>query len=372
MPRAQNYLPRDVYEQALKLKANNRWLQLIMLLKPVMEQGNPSRFVCSTLGFAYSQLNRYDAARYCYKIWLEQNDTPAVPLYCLGYLEYDQGNWRAAVEWFDRALEEKPDYLRCWYRRGVALFQMERIPQSAASMQKVLDLWEALAPGDTRDSLAKYYYKGCFYRAKCHMRLGEPRQALRYLRQLDRDGNRFYTERAHIRYNHARVLFDLGHPRQALDILNKLEARPWIALLQARCLTALKQYDQAERFFDRAVGRRPQPWALTARADFWQLRGQPARAEQDLQRALERDRKGRHKILCRIARLRMQARDLPAAAALFRKALAFKQKNWQRDDFEALTGLAECYQLAGNEEKARELFARAAAVKEAYKDYERH
>ncbi len=316
-----------------------------------------SGWYISTLGFAYSQLNQNDKARYCYKRWLELEPNSARPLYCIGYLEYWDKRWTAALEWFDQALEIDPRYLVCLYRKGVALLQQFKYKQAKDVLKEAVQVWLHHADADWQKRNRKYFYRSVFYLGKAYFGIHSYKNAVRCFRKVLDEDEYAYIDEVFKKYNLAKAYFAAGEYDRAGDLLQPLmqaaDAKAWVFDLQGRIFVAVKSADEALKVFGRALHISRFSYIYQGRAQAWLLKGAVNRAVSDLHDALRRDRKGKHKILLQLARIEMDRDRLQDAENYIRRAIDFKKKIYDADYAEAHLALAELYRRKGDTEQAK-------------------
>jgi len=356
----------NILKQVESLKQNNRWQDIISLLKPLVDKGQADTRCLSSMGFAYSQLKRYDEARYCYKQWLEKAHNPAPVLYCLGYLEYDQKRWTQAIEWFDMALEEYPDYIVCLYRKGVALYNKLQFKNSKETLDHLVRCYLELNDTDAIRRNAKYFYKAIFYLGKSYYQLGQKNNALACFQKLLEEDVRDYVEQLFKQFNWAKALFSAGRHEEALKVLKTLQPKDYVLDLEAQIYADLGENQRAEKLYGKALERRAASYIFSHRGLFYKSLGESAKAERDFHDALKRDRVGKHKILFQLALLAEERDDLAQAENFAERSTAFKRKLYERDYLPALEMLARIYDKTGRNDKARQTYETIAALTPDY------
>lgn len=344
--------------QIQNLEKRNQWQQIIDLLKPIVEQEKADAEILRALGFAYSQLDRYDEARYCYKQWLELEPNRAQPYYNIAYTFYDAGQWKEAVEWFDKALEISPDYLVCLYRKGVALYMDGKTRKAKDTLRQAVIVYQNFNDGDFKRRLNKYYYRSIFYLGKSYLGVGSFKNARACFEKVLQEDRRNYIDKLFVKYNLALSLTRLKEFDAAENIVRELASRnqraEWLYDFWGRLLIDQKRYAEAIEKLNMALRIRMQPYILIDRARANYFSGERAAAKHDLHEALRRDRKGKHKILLELAKIANEEKLFPQAIQFARRAIEFKLKIYEADYAEAHLLLSELYKSVGKEKKARE------------------
>ena len=347
-----------IEKQIANLEKNNHWQQIIDLLKPLLKSGNESVFILRSLGFAYSQLDRYDEARYCYKRWIELEPGRAQPYYHVGFTFYDAGQWNEAVEWFDLALERFPDYLVCLYRKGVALFMTFKVRQAKDTLKKAIMVYQQSNNPDFKQRMSKYYYRSIFYLGKCYLQINSLNNARACFEKILQEDQRAYIDPLYVKYNLALSLMKLKKYEQAEQLaitLTKMNSRAeWLYDFWGRLLIEQNRPAEAIQKLNMGLKIRVQPYILADRAKAYYLNGQRELAKNDLHDALRRDRKAKHKILLELAKIAFEEKHINDAEVYARRAIEFKQRIYEADYAEAHLMLHQIYQAMGHTKQAEE------------------
>ncbi len=352
------------------LRHENRWEDVINLLAPFVETGQADAQCFSDLGFAYSQRDQYDKARYCYKQWLEMEPQRAQPYYAIAYTFYDAGEWKQAIEWFDRALEIWPSYMRCLYRKGVAEIQLLKEEQAVETLTRAIVAWQNMTDDAKRRAHAKFFLKSVFYLGKAHYKLGHYDKALACFKKVCDEDSRHYMKPEIKNYNLAKGYFGAGHYAEAEKILQKMvrqrHVKNYVPVLLARVQAAMGENQKAISWLSRALEKRPDAYIYFYRAEMYQKCDRIQEAVADYQQALRRDKKGKHKTLLALGRIAIVQNRLKEAQSYLERAIAFKKKLYDADYYEARLALAQCFHLAGKEDRAQQEYAVAVRLHEQW------
>ena len=356
----------NTIEKIKELQANNRWQELIDYLKPIVEFGDRRVEHLSALGFAYSQLNKYHEARYCYKQWLELEPNKAQPYYCIGYTFYDNQEWKEAIEWFDQALEIFPDYLVCLYRKGVAQYNQLKSRKAKDTLSKAIKVYQQNNDEWYIRTQAKYFFKAIFYLGKAYYDLEQFNNALACFKKIAEEDQRDYIDPIFKKYNLAKGFFGLQRYPEAIELLQSLikgkEAREYVYDLLARVQYAQGKNDEAFRSYFRALQERPASYIFLHRGQMNDALDQVADAERDYHQALKRDKKGKHKILLALGKLALRQKHMSEAKSYILRAIEFKKKIYDADYADAHLALAEYFHLTGQEDLSKAEYARASEL----------
>lgn len=124
----------DVYEK------NKDWVNAIKLYKEIVVKDSSVNNL-SKLGWCLSRNGDYDEAIEIFEKLARKESKIAKWRYMIGYQYYSQRKWREAVQYFEEAIEIKPDYFIVKYRVSYAYIQL-------AGMYKKLtksEFWKALS-----------------------------------------------------------------------------------------------------------------------------------------------------------------------------------------------------------------------------------
>ncbi len=337
----------------------NKWQEIINLLNPVIENGDFSVTNLKNLGFAHSRLGHHHKARKYYKMWMQKEPDKAQPYYNMGYTFYDQGKWKEAIHWFDLALERYPDYMLCLYRKGMALFFWDKIPKAAKSLQIAVNIYKTIHDPDLQRRMAKYYYRSTFYLGKCELNQGSAVMAQIWF-EKNLEDQRHYVKPLFVRYNLAKAYLKSKDYAKAEQIIQTLaphyENKEWLFDIWGRILHNMRQHRLAIEKFSMALKVRMLPYILIHRAGSYFEMGDMELAKQDLYEALRRDRKGRHKILLKLAEIAMEQKQFSKAENLAKRAMEFKKKIYDVDYANAHYFLYKLYdRMDKTEESIEEL-----------------
>ncbi len=365
-------IANNVYQQLKQLQKEHKWQKIVDLLKPLVQTANPRRFELSSLGFAYSQLDRYDEARYCYKKWLELEPNSARPYYCLGYLYYDDQQWHEAIEWFDQALELDAGYINCLYRKGIAEYRLLKFNKAKDTMKYAIKSYLAIKDDDELRRLGKYFIKSVFYLGKIYYQLKQYSNAFACFKKVIDEDKRNYIQPEFKEYNIAKGFFGMGKNREARQTLEKYMAdnrvKEYYFDLLGRIFATENDEYKALKSFKTAIKIRPASYIYIHRAQFFEKLKKLNEALPDYHQALRRDKHGKHKILLAIGLINIQLCRLSEAKVYIIRAIEFKKKIYEADYYEAHLALAEYYKLSNHDEEAKNEFKIAATLAPAWAD----
>ena len=318
------------------LRTENRWEDIIALCHPVEEKvpelealglATPLR---AETAFALGHLGRYDEALELYSRCVAEQPDSFHHHAGLAYTAYDSlyaakgrqlmlhpAERKARIELahrhFAAAQALRPHQVTNYYRQGMLFKKLQGKPEEALPLfETAVRNWEAYSPEaqQARHQERKNYVKALYQAASCHLAAQRPARALEVLsRCLREDEESGHFSVVHKYFALGKVHFELGDLPQALHALEfaALKANPedddFVFELLARLHLARGAAGQAWEAVNRVPPRRRRPYFRWTEADVLTARGDWEHARKVLLEAAERDRRGRHKALLRLARL---------------------------------------------------------------------
>ncbi len=363
-----------VLAEIRELQAENRWEDIISLFHPVDEKlpdlvdSGMADEVRLKVGFVLCRAGRHDEALACLEAVVRADAGNALAHYTLAYTALDalfaartlrqplpprekKRLVRRANDHFDRACELRPDSVTFYYRHGVLRKEIENKPRIAAPLfGRAIANWEQKdAPAREREHQQfPKYIKALYHLASCHLQNGMPSRSLSLLEKvMEQDRDRDHMHPLFKHFAMGKVLHALGEPGKALEHLEVAVHRAdrglavdFVHELSARCALQLDRPEQAARFIDRVPRSRRRPYVRWTESDVLVAKGRPEKALQVLAEAAERDRRGRHKALIRMARISLSLARFKDAEQSSRQAAEFCRDTYGSPSHEAMFWLA--------------------------------
>ena len=359
-----------ILRQINELKRENNWQEILCrfdhLVQPGTEMWKDAELV-KELGFAHSQMGNTEKALKLYRRWQELEPEKAQPHYAMGYVYYLRKEFQKAVECYDKALECYPGYMVCHYRKGVVLLAMGKSQLAHREFKWVIDEYEALRDEDKLRRMKKTYIRALYGDGKACYRMRKYKDAEERFRKVLRYDKKNWFKPIFKYYSLGKVCIELGKAEEAENLLQRArELKPqkdyiWDRL--GRMYHRLKgDMLRAEECYRKALECRRVPYVLVNRALLYLDGGKEREALMDLQEALRKDKKGKHKILLILARVAIRAGRLEEAIGYLERAIEFKEKVYGVDCGEAHYLLSQIWRLKGDEEKAKKELTRAQEV----------
>lgn len=341
------------------LEGQNRWQDILDLFYPVDDHAPQlcahglDTEVRSVLAFALGQLKRFDQALAELRVCVQRDPENFRYRSSLGYTLMNSlhaasareiilpGQERKirleqAHEHFRKAQALLPDRITPYYREGRLYKDFDRKPDKAIPLlARAVRNWEDYAQETklSRHQERKNAIKARYALASCMVDEGQPASALEHVRVvLSEDEHTGYLRNEHKHFALGKVLHALG---QFEDALKALEAAAmftnptdgdYVHELAGRCHLALGQPEKGLRCVERVPMKTRRPYVRWTEADCLAALERTDEAQRVLLACCERDRRGRHKALIRLARLAYKRNCFAEVAGYAEKAGEFHQE----------------------------------------------
>ena len=341
------------------LETQNRWQDIVDLFYPVDDHAPQlcahglDIEVRSDLAFALGQLKRFDQALAELRICVQRDPENFRYRSSLGYTlmsslhaaaareiilpgQERKARLEQAHEHFRKAQTLLPDRVTAYYREGRLFKDFDRKPDKAIPLlARAVRNWDDYAQETklSRHQERKNAIKARYALASCLVDEGRAASALEHIRiVLVDDEQSGHLKNEHKHFALGKVLHALG---QFEDALKALEAAAmftnptdgdYVHELAGRCFLALGQPEHGLRSVERVPLKARRPYVRWTEADCLAALGRLDEAERVLLACCERDRRGRHKALLRLARLAYNRNSFADVAAYAEKAGQFHQE----------------------------------------------
>ncbi|ROQ92051.1 tetratricopeptide repeat protein [Desulfosoma caldarium] len=381
------------------LRAEARWQEMVDLLHPVEERF--PEFVEAGLGpalwgevsFALSHLKRYDAALDLARRCVQECPDDYHAHARLGYVAYDslyaarnreillhpeerKARLELAHKHLATAQALRPDNVTQFYRQGMLYKALQNKPDRALPLfQTAVKNWDALDEGQkkVRHQERKNVVKALYQWASCLLALGNPKEALAVLtRCVEEDHTSQYVSMVHKYFALGKVHFALDNYTEAAQALDFAATQAdgaehdYVFELRARIALAQRRLDEAEQALARIPMARRRPYVLWTEADVLAAQGRLEQAKGVLKKAAEKDRRGRHKSLVRLAKIAFRENAIEKCLQWAQEANAFCRENYQNPHDEALFWEAAAYYRLGRMKEAWEAVSELGIYRPRY------
>ncbi len=351
------------------LRAENRWEDILALFHPVEEKVPEldgvglAHALRAEIGFALGHLGRYEEAIALYTVCVEAEPSNFHYHAGLAYTAYDslyaaktrkvmlhpaerKSRIELAHRHFAAAQALRPDGVTNYYRQGMLFKQIQNKAEKALPLfERAVKNWRAYSDElrQARHQERKNFIKSLYQTASCLLEAGKPRPALHHLEEcLREDAASNHLTELHKQFALGKVHFALGDTQAARRALEAAAAHAepaeddYVFELLARVHLAQNDTEGALAALNRVPGHRRRPYFRWTEADVLAARGDIDKACRILQEAAERDRRGCHKALIRLARLELRRRRYEESLAAARKACEFFQETYRNVFFDGL------------------------------------
>ncbi|MGQ9485648.1 MAG: tetratricopeptide repeat protein [Desulfosoma sp.] len=367
------------------LRSEARWQELVDLLHPAQERFpelveagfGPSLW--GETAFALTQLKKYDAALELAKRCVQECPEDHHAHARLAYVLYDslyaaknreillhpeerKARIELAHKHFAKAQTLRPDNVTQFYRQGMLYKAMQNKPERALPLfRTAVKNWDALSQQqkEARHQERKNAVKALYQWASCLLTLGNAKEALEVLsRCLEEDQPSQYLSMVHKYFALGKVHYAAGNYEEAGKALDfaavhaNAEDHDYVFELRARTALAQNKPQEAQKFLEKIPAGRRRPYVLWTEADILAAQGRLEQAKGVLKRAAERDRRGRHKALVRLAKIAFRQNDLEECLKWAREANAFCRQTYQNPHDEGLFWEAAALYRAGRHKEA--------------------
>jgi len=356
-------------EEIAAYQKQHNWIAIIRCLSPYCHAegilwNDPAAL--STYGFALTQQRQLAKARKIYSRWIEIEPDRAQPFYCLGYVYYLEQNWKEAIRWFERALEIYPEYFVCLYRLGYALWSFRKPNKARVPLEKAVQIYESSEDEDWLKRNRKNYLKTRFVLGKVYLQLNRPQMALTEFDFVLQNDRKQVIEREFKYYACGKALAALEDWDAAIRMLRRAlhpeHPRHFILDALGRVFHAKGDFEQAIQMFERALRVRRKAFILVNRARSFLSAGKPFLAIQDLNEALKRDSKSKHKVLLELGKVYYQMGKYDQAIHYAQQAARQKWRTYGSDYADAHYLLFLCYLKCEQKAEAQKELERAMAL----------
>ncbi|RQD77414.1 tetratricopeptide repeat protein [Desulfonatronospira sp. MSAO_Bac3] len=366
---------------------NNDWQKVVDLFYPLEEKepelvamglDTPLR---AELAFALSQAGRQEQSMAEYEKCVQDQPDNFYAVSGLAYVIYNllyaaKNRERIlpykqkvqytekAHKYFVQAQKLRPDRVTNFYRQGMLYKNLQNMDRKAAPLfRTAVGNWEAYDENarEKRHQEYKNYIKSLYNLGSCLLKQGRPKEAMEHLNKcLEHDESRNYIRAEHKYFALGKVHFEMNSPEQAIkelefaasftdpvkgDYIHELWAR--VLLGMSRPMDALQVLCRIPDKFRRQFVRWTEGDCYLALQDY-------ARARQVWNKALEKDRRSRHRALIRLARMEFKLSNFSQCLQHAMEANSFHLEAYGNPDPDGLFWAAASAIRLQDREKARQ------------------
>lgn len=351
-----------------ELRRENRWEDIVALFHPVEEKcpelvaAGQALSLRSEMAFALGFLNRYEEAITAYQVCIAEDENNFQYHSGLGYTAYDslyaamsrqvifhplerKKRIELAHAHFVRAQQLRPDSVSNYYRQGMLFKQIQKKPEKGLPLfQTAIKNWRSWSEAEqqTRHQEYKNYVKSLYHAASC-LQESRPREALKLLQAcMAADQSKNFLSAVNKHFALGKIYFfmnDLEQARVALEaavVLADPNNDDYVFELLGRVYLHSRNPEKAREVLNRVPGNRRRAYFRWTEADTLIALKQTVEARRLLVIAAEKDRRGKHKALMRLARLEYRDGNYQACLNNCRAANQFFQQTYQNPCDDAL------------------------------------
>ncbi len=319
--------------QAERLADEHDWSNAADICRQALEIAPDDMVVLDKLGWYLSRAKRYDESIEVHRDLVRRDPDKAKWPYMVGYQYYDQGRWKEALTWFDRALELRDTYLVVLYRKGYAHTKLNETKLARQAFQRCVAAWRSLK-GEGQEREAKHYSDACFQLGKILLSSRQSRKA----EELLSNAVRYGPPDVHKHYSFGKALLRNGEPSKALEqfqIADQIEpGKDYVLVYMARAYVDLEHYQQAEVALERIPVRRRKAYVWHDIGKLRLRQGQPQQAIEALVTATKLDPKNHNQYNLLGQAYEACDKPIPAHTAYIR-AIKLRQRHYDLEFPEA-------------------------------------
>lgn len=322
---------------------SNEWENALNFLESTKEQLGDD--LLERKAWCCSRLEKYPEAIDIYRDLLSRQPNNAKWLYSLGYQFYAQKNYSKSVEYFERALEIYPEYLKVKYRIAYAYLQL-----SGTENQWTKDVyWKAIKhlkdshiiyanySSDQKEKDKSTYADICALHGKTM--LNSQKYIDNAIELFNLSLSLKYDE--DVQYQLAKGYYLKKDYQGALDNLPKSNKPSYYVLeLEAQILTDNQKYEESNKVLFRIIKFRRKDYLYQRIANNFLSIGNNGKAMEFALKAVSLDgRNYKNYLIC--GRICNQMKQYKTAIEYLEKARLNKQKKYQCDEPEAIKLIEE-------------------------------
>jgi len=332
-------------ERAARAINENRWADAISDLQLAHDRLPEDAAVAGKLAFALSRDGRYgDAVSVLEELHQRQPQEAKWP-YMIGYQYYEKKVWKEAIQWFAKALDVRPGYVKVLYRKGYAHVALTHDNEAINALTGCIRNWEKLGP-EAQDQDRVIYAKAQFQLGKLLLKKGLSIKAARHFEiatQHAKDHDFLYElGQCYLRNNR----FD--------DALRKLQAadriKPGTDYIIDRIAQAYikkGEFATAERVYEQIPSHRRRPFISQHLGMLHVAQGQHEKAIPHLQIALRKQPEN-HNIHYSLGTAQEATGKIREAHGSYTRAVNYRKSKYNLEFKEAEDALKRTTEMINN------------------------
>lgn len=169
-------------EKAEQFASENKWAEATESYKQAVDLKPSDNSVFGKLGFCYSRNRQHNLAIEIFSKLAEREPFIARWPYMIGYQYYDKKEWNKAIEFFDKAISLKADYIKALYRNAYSHLQIADPEGAEPLLLRCVDSWRRLDDAGKLNEKNRYS-NVCFQLGKLYLEKGLTWKAEKWLKE---------------------------------------------------------------------------------------------------------------------------------------------------------------------------------------------
>lgn len=320
-------------EKADQYASENRWAEAAACYRQAADLEPNDNSILGKLGFCYSRNRQHDLAIEVFSELSKREPHIARWPYMIGYQYYDKKEWQKAIQFFDKALSLKSDYIKVLYRNGYARLQIGDLGGAEELLIRCIDCWRQL-DDDRKLAERNRYSDACFQLGKLYLAKGLTLKAEKWLKEaVNQDNN---DEHKH--YNLGKAFLKNGKIPEALEEFRLADTlHPHLDYFQDKLASTyllVGNSEEAERIYQAIPPPRRKPYIWCNYGIVLLQRGKPDDAIRALKNAARLDYQN-HRIHFYLGSAYLEARNVSLSVKELKLAAQLKLERFGSEYKEA-------------------------------------
>lgn len=250
---------QELIRRAKKASDKKYWKDAAHWYGKAVELAPGDTAILGSFGFWLSRACQYDEAIEAFRTLTEREPRVARWPYMVGYQFYMQEKWHQAIDWYEKSLARKSDYLPVLYRKAYAHLAIGEETLAIDLLQRCINVWRSLRK-EPQHIRKKFYSDACFQLGKLYASKGQTHKAEDYLRESVRTDPRDENKR----YQLGKCQLANGRPKEGLNTLQRAKpevlGREYVKDRIALALIELERVEEAEAIYLAIPRNRRRPY----------------------------------------------------------------------------------------------------------------
>ena len=246
-------------EKAEQYESDNKWAEAAEFYKQAVAMKPDDNSIHGKLGFCYSRNSQHNSAIEVFSNLSEREPFMARWPYMIGYQYYDKKEWQKAVQYFDKAISLRSNYIKALYRNGYARLQNGDPDGAESLLLRCIECWHKLDDAGKLNERSRYS-DACFQLGKLYLEKSLTLKAEKWLKEaVNQDSNDEYK-----RYNLGKALLKNRKVPEALEEFRLADAlHPHLDYLQDKLASThllVGDSEEAEKIYRSIPSHKRKPY----------------------------------------------------------------------------------------------------------------